>query len=1087
MKKYGKYLIITLILIAALVSVCFVPISARKLIPLIEEQVSTDLGAKVHIEKLVLRFGPHIKLKAPVMHVMYEDGQKFAQFDSVKFFIPWHSLIKKDPDVSSIVAKKLTVRLNSDDSLLPAIIEKANARGIEDTPNIHLNSYKISYNNKNTRNIYTLEGQNLLIKKIRNFKSFKINTTGTFSIGNIKYINYDLTLNPNLDLPENVLNIDFEKYFEQIKELDFHSDIIADLKLYQNSDSILQASGFVNLDNISVLDFAKKNPKSFAYLTLWGDKASVVSNIYASANQKIYVEGMINNSKKAVVDLKVKTDEIQLSDLYKKLRILSEFSFLKSIDALNGKLLANFSLKGDINKIKSNGYIKITNASISADGIKIDNINSDIDLSNNKININEAVGYVNKAPIKASGTVDKNIDVQLEMNKVDLKYLVPKSLGVQNGVINLMAKINGTLDEITHKETVQIDNLKLVNKNIDFAFDSLNFDSNKNNSVYVNNITCTTKETDLIKVPSLRINVDNNTLKIPNTNLFMPNSKLVFNAIAENINSKNFTFNSSAEGYINSKDLVRFKNTSMRYPLNIQISGNKLIKNINSQIQLENTSIFDEPTLVNFVAKLDKKSLKIEDLSLLSFSGKLQDDTKLNLKGQRKASLSGIIENINEPILKNVRLFIPQMLNLHLYDNNAQLKGDVFINGPLNKPDVVGQIFLNNLINQTLQLNVNNAVFDFNKNIIQFNSPSVKLADSAVSLNCNIETDITKQIKISNMNIKSKYINTDTLLMYKDLSLANTLPISISDSKFYSEKLLANVYGSPLYLYGFSSDFSLKDEILLLKNITSELFNGKLMGKLEYNLKDEHFKTDIMTRGVSAEPIFNVISTRKDNISGTMDFDANLKGELTSKQSLNGDVKFVVNNGRMSSLGKLEHLLYAQNVVADNMLRTSLSVVTKAITLKDTGLFKYLRGDVEISDGIANIRMLQSQGPLMALYMKGKFNPVDNNAKLIVLGRLSDEVVSGLGAFGDFSLNKLMVMLTGEETKTFILPEDFDKLPQLPMKNTKEFRSIINGNIDKPSSVLQFNWISYSQKNFKQKEVPLTNVEVPKFVENLPY
>ena len=1087
MKKYGKYLIITLILIAALVSVCFVPISARKLIPLIEEQVSTDLGAKVHIEKLVLRFGPHIKLKAPVMHVMYEDGQKFAQFDSVKFFIPWHSLIKKDPDVSSIVAKKLTVRLNSDDSFLPAIMEKANARGIEDTPNIHLNSYKISYNNKNARNIYTLEGQNLIIKKIRNFKSFKINTTGTFSIGNVKYINYDLTLNPNLDLPENVLSIDFEKYFEQIKELDFHSDIIADLKLYKNSDSILQASGFVNLDNISVLDFAKKNPKSFAYLTLWGDKASVVSNIYASANQKIYVEGMINNSKKAVVDLKVKTDEIQLSDLYKKLRILSEFSFLKSIDALNGKLLANFSLKGDINKIKSNGYIKITNASISADGIKIDNINSDIDLSNNKININEAVGYVNKAPIKANGTIDKNIDVQLAMNNVDLKYLIPKSLGVQDGVINLIAKINGTFNEIIHKETVQIDNLKLVNKNIDFAFDSLSFDSNKNNSVYVNNITCTTKETDLIKIPSLRINVDNNTLKIPNTSLFMPNSKVVINAFVENINNKAFSFNLNADGFINSKDLKRFNENSLRYPLKIQLSGNKNIKNLSSQILVENTTIFDEPTLVNLSAKFDRKNLKIDDLSLLSFSGKMQNDLKLNLKGQRKVTISGYVENIYEPNLKNLRVFIPQQLCMHYYGSILQFKGDLFINGSVIKPDVVGQLFLNNLYNQELQLNVTNTVLDFNKNVVQINSPSVKLADSVVAVNGNISTDFTDGLKLYGLNLKSKYINTDTFLMYKDAPITRLIPVTIKDGKFYSEKVLANVYDSPLYLYGFSSDFSLKDNVLLLKNITSELFNGKLTGKLEYNLRDEYFKTDIMTRGVSAEPIFNVISTRKDNISGIMDFDANLKGELTSKQSLNGDVKFVVNNGRMSSLGKLEHLLYAQNVVADNMLRTSLSVVTKAITLKDTGLFKYLRGDVEISDGIANIRMLQSQGPLMALYMKGKFNPVDNNAKLVVLGRLSDEIVSGLGVFGDFSLNKLMVMLTGEETKSYILPEDFDKLPQLSMKNTKEFRSIINGNIDKPSSVLQFNWISYSQKDFKQKEVPLTSTEIPRFVNDLPY
>ena len=65
---------------------------------------------------------------------------------------------------------------------------------------------------------------------------------------------------------------------------------------------------------------------------------------------------------------------------------------------------------------------------------------------------------------------------------------------------------------------------------------------------------------------------------------------------------------------------------------------------------------------------------------------------------------------------------------------------------------------------------------------------------------------------------------------------------------------------------------------------------------------------------------------------------------------------------------------------------------------------------------------------------------IDNNAKLTVLGRLSDDVISGLGAFGDFSLNKLMIMLTGDENKYNIVPEDIDKLPQLASKNTKEFR-----------------------------------------------
>ena len=55
------------------------------------------------------------------------------------------------------------------------------------------------------------------------------------------------------------------------------------------------------------------------------------------------------------------------------------------------------------------------------------------------------------------------------------------------------------------------------------------------------------------------------------------------------------------------------------------------------------------------------------------------------------------------------------------------------------------------------------------------------------------------------------------------------------------------------------------------------------------------------------------------------------------------------------------------------------------------------------------------------------------------------------------------------------------------LKNTKEFRSVINGIIDKPSSVLLFNWISYTQKSYRQKDVPMTNVKVPDFIDSLPY
>jgi hypothetical protein len=359
--------------------------------------------------------------------------------------------------------------------------------------------------------------------------------------------------------------------------------------------------------------------------------------------------------------------------------------------------------------------------------------------------------------------------------------------------------------------------------------------------------------------------------------------------------------------------------------------------------------------------------------------------------------------------------------------------------------------------------------------------------DMELSLNGLVSTDLSKNIDIKTINIKSKYINTDTLLMYNNFSTVNFCPIKIRDGKVYSERIYANIYASPLYLTGFTSEIDLQDNVLNLKNVRAEALNGRIEGSVSYNLNDEHYNARIMARGVSAEPVFNMISSRKENISGVLDFDADMKGNLISKKSLIGNIKFIVNNGRMSSLGKLEHLLYAQNVIADNLLRTSLSVVIKALTLKDTGLFKYLRGDIVINEGIATIKMLQSQGPLMSLFIKGVYNIENDLADLVILGRLSDDVIAGLGAFGDFSLNKLMVMLTGEEQKFGVLPEDYDKIPQLSMKNTKEFLSIIKGVVDKPSSVKLFNWISYSEKNYRQKDVPMEKISLPAFVENLPY
>ena len=1088
-KKYKRIIILCTILIAIVVSLCFIPFDATKFIPKVEEQFATDLGIDVHIEKLVLRLGPSIKVKAPIVHLLYEDGQKFGQIDNVKIYIPWYSLFKNEFIAKKIKAAKFIIKVSSNDKYLNNIIEKLNQKEFRKIPNFYLKNYSYTYDDKQAGLCFKLAGKDLNITKNLNYKNFKISTIGEFYINEKSYLSYDISFNPQIEFEKASFKYeDLKNILYQLKALDFHSDLIADLKISQDASGNRIASGLINVDNISVDDKYNKLPKSFLYLTFLGDKVGVLSNFYTSQDKKVCVDGAFNISKKPSVDLKVKTDEIKLSELYKKLKLFIDMSYLNQITALDGKLKADFNLKGDLSKIKSSGYLQIDDAQMVVSGVRINKISSHIDFSNNIINISNAIGFIKNSPFFLKGKIDKTIDLEFVMDKVDLRHALPDNLGIKSGILSLVANFTGTFENIIHKENIKLDNFNLINNDLSLNINSFRFDSNHESSAYLHGITAKTSNVDLIKIPTLKLLIDKDIIKIPSTNIFMPNSKMQLTSEITEFNTKNLTFSFNLSGFVNSKDIKNLKQIEGIYPIKLMYGGTLQNQNLVLQIVMDKAIFFDEPTIINLNSKFDKNSVKIEDLSAVSFNGNLSDDFKSNIKGQKKVIVSGIIENLKQPEFKNLRIFIPQNINLSIKDTITQLKGDVFVNGNCVSPDIIGQISIKNLVNHSLQVSLNNALLDFNKNVVNINAPQIKFADSSLALTSTLSTDFSDNLTVKNLGIKSKYINADTLLMYKDVLNNPNLRLNISNGNLYSEKATMNLYGANLYLSALNTDFNLKDNILDFSNISSEMYNGKIAGNLVYNLKDETFVGKIQGRGMSAEPVFNIVSKNNDKLSGILDFDSELLGSLLSKESLNGKIKFIVHNGRMSSLGKLEHLLYAQNVVSDSMMRASLSSISRAIALKDTGLFKYLKGDVVLNNGIANINMLQSQGPLMSLFIKGRYNIVNDNAKLTVLGRISDEVISGLGAFGEFSFNKLMVMLSGDENlSNSVRTSDIEYLPQLQSKNTREFRALINGIIDKPSSVIMFNWISYTQKSYRQKDIPNSDVKVPDFVEALPY
>ncbi len=216
--------------------------------------------------------------------------------------------------------------------------------------------------------------------------------------------------------------------------------------------------------------------------------------------------------------------------------------------------------------------------------------------------------------------------------------------------------------------------------------------------------------------------------------------------------------------------------------------------------------------------------------------------------------------------------------------------------------------------------------------------------------------------------------------------------------------------------------------------------------------------------------------------------------------SLKGDLKFIISNGKMGVLGKFEHLLYAQNIVSNNVFKTSLNLVARAIMAKNTGVYRYMKGKIYFSDGWANIGFVKTSGPSMSLYMTGRYNLLYNTANLTILGRISDDVVRILGPVGEFSVSKAISSIPKiDEISSSMVSqlstnpnyENISEIPYLTPRTefkTKEFKVIIDGEVQKQSSVKSFKWLATPKIIQSEYEKPAEppKAEIPAFVKNLP-
>lgn len=480
-----------------------------------------------------------------------------------------------------------------------------------------------------------------------------------------------------------------------------------------------------------------------------------------------------------------------------------------------------------------------------------------------------------------------------------------------------------------------------------------------------------------------------------------------------------------------------------------------------------------------------------------------------------KTTLTGKISDFNKtPKFNSVTVSIPNQISVPIagyQGSNMIVKGNLILNGNLNKPDLQGGLNIPLIrIPSTLAV-IKNSTLQFGKEIT-LSCPQIQIADSNMGFTAQIEKN-TNGITAKNINLIASSINLNSLNplsknMQKSSDSSQSISILNGKAKVSRFKV-GNMVSSNI-----TSNLSMKNNMLYLENIRGDAYFGKIGGDVIYDLKHKRTILNLQGRGLNANQALSALIGKSYDINGTLDFDGNVSLRTGTKSdmlnSLKGYTNFIISNGQMGMLGKFEHLIYAQNVISNNVFKTSLNIIAKAVSVKNTGVYKYMKGKITLSDGWVNISSIKTSGPSMSLYITGRYNLIYNTANLTMLGRISADVVRILGPIGEFSMDKVISRIPkiGAPTSALINQyttnpnyENTSQIPYLTPRTefpTREFKVIIDGDVSRQSSVKSFKWISSPKAaasetstptNIQNKEVPTKDIpdkEIPDFVKNLP-
>ena len=291
------------------------------------------------------------------------------------------------------------------------------------------------------------------------------------------------------------------------------------------------------------------------------------------------------------------------------------------------------------------------------------------------------------------------------------------------------------------------------------------------------------------------------------------------------------------------------------------------------------------------------------------------------------------------------------------------------------------------------------------------------------------------------------------------------LPILIDKGNISAEKVLVREFPAT----NLSSNISLdKNNILKVKDFNFNFAQGRIKTTGSYDFNTNILEGECDVKEIDANQFSQIFLNLKNQIFGNLDGTVyfNTKGTSPTQrlENLNGKIDFEIKDGKMPKLGSIEYLLRAANLIKSGITGFTINNMIDLLIPVKTGDFSQITGNIILNQGKAQNIEISSIGKNLSLYITGNADIVNQNAEMIVLGRLSKKLSTILGPIGNASLNTLFNLLPGVKAteKENILIKEINKIPFLELADNDDYRffqATINGDLNTDEFVQTFKWL----------------------------